>query len=89
MRVSPPPEEIGRIVVRTFQQLGLPVQAPWDLHETVLIDEGKYRGRSYRQGHPMAMWLAEVGILQFYDADGTMLRTLNLCEELVPQRMAA
>ena len=37
----------------------------------------------------MAMWLLEIGIVQFYDADGNMLLTVNLLEELEPQRMAA
>jgi hypothetical protein len=37
----------------------------------------------------MAMWLIEIGIVQFYDAEGEMLCTVNLREELEPQRMVA
>jgi hypothetical protein len=37
----------------------------------------------------MAMWLVEVGIVQFYDAEGNILQTVNLFEEREPQRMAA
>ena len=40
--------------------------------------------RSYRLRGYMAMWLVEVGIVQFYDAQGNMLETLNLFEELKP-----
>ena len=31
----------------------------------------------------------DVGVLQFYDADGEMLQTVNLFTELQPQRAAA
>jgi hypothetical protein len=37
----------------------------------------------------MAMWLLDAGIIQFYDADGTMLRTINLLKELRPHTAAA
>ena len=37
----------------------------------------------------MAMWLMGIGIVQFYDADGNMLATMNLLEEAVPQQMVA
>jgi len=36
-----------------------------------------------------AMWLIDVGVLQFYDAGGEMLQTVNLFTELQPQRVAA
>ena len=35
------------------------------------------------------MWLVDVGLVQFYDEQGNMLRTINLLLELEPQRMAA
>lgn len=35
------------------------------------------------------MWLIGVGIVQFYDAEGTMLRTVNLLQEQRERRMAA
>ena len=37
----------------------------------------------------MAMWLVAAGIVQFYDARGRMLATIELFESLRPQRMAA
>ena len=37
----------------------------------------------------MAMWLIDVGLVHFYDADGYMLRTINLFEEARPLKMAA
>ena len=35
------------------------------------------------------MRLVGIGIVQFYDKDGNLLRTVNLSRELEPQRMAA
>ena len=45
--------------------------------------------RCYRVAEMFAMWLIDVGVLQFYDADGEMLHTVNLFTELQPQRAAA
>jgi len=59
------------------------------IDETILIDQGRYVARSYRTEGYMAMWLVDVGIVQFYDDLGQMLATVNLFELLRPQRMAA
>jgi len=45
--------------------------------------------RCYRVADLFAMWLIAVGVLQFYDADGEMLQTVNLFTELQPHRAAA
>jgi len=60
-----------------------------EIDETILIDDGRYVARSYRSEGYMAMWLVAVGIVQFYDAEGQMLTTVNLFETLRPVRMAA
>ena len=56
-----------------------------------MIDEGRARARSYRIADMMAMWMIDIGIVQFYDSEGNMLRRLNLLMEVEPQprRMAA
>jgi hypothetical protein len=59
------------------------------MEEKILIGRDGYAARTYRLGRLMAMWLVGVGIVQFYDADGNMLATVNLLEELTPQRAAA
>ena len=61
----------------------------FDLEETILINGGKYTARSYRVQGYMALWLVSVGIVQFYDAEGNMLATVNLFKELEPLKMAA
>ena len=89
MRMDPLPHEVRGLVIRTFQDLDVDVRGPFDLDETILIDDGRYAARSYKVDGFMAMWLVEIGIVQFYDADGSMLCTVNLLEELEPYRMAA
>ncbi|MCS7305585.1 MAG: hypothetical protein NZ602_10820 [Thermoguttaceae bacterium] len=89
MRLSPPAWEVREIVEHTFQLLGLSEGELEELTETILLQEGRYLARSYRAGNLMAMWLVEVGILQFYDDQGRMLRTINLLLEKKPARAAA
>ena len=56
--------------------------------ETVMIDAGRYVARSYRTDEHMAMWLVDVGLVQFYNAEGDMLLTV-IVDHLPGQRMAA
>jgi hypothetical protein len=89
MRRDPLPQDVRELVIRTFEYFDVYVDSPCDLDETILIDDGCYSARSYRVDGHMAMWLLDIGIVQFYDPEGNMLRTVNLLEELEPQRMAA
>ena len=89
MRVEPRPAEVRRIVLAVFRNLGVTAPKLFDLEEHVAIDRGRCIGRSYRVDQFMAMWLADVGLIQFYDSEGNMLRTINLLEERAPQLMAA
>jgi hypothetical protein len=89
MRMDPLPYEVRELVVRTFQDFGVAIFSPRDLDESILVDDGQYAARSYRADGYMAMWLLGIGVVQFYDAEGEMLLTVNLLEEREPQRMAA
>ena len=60
-----------------------------DVQENIRIDRGRCVARCYRAAELFAMWLIDVGVLQFYDAEGEMLHTVNLFTELQPQRAAA
>ena len=89
MRTDPRPEDVRQLVKRILEDFGENFP-PWSvLDETILIDAGRYVARSYRTDEHLAMWLVEVGLVQFYDADGEMLATINLFESLTPHRMAA
>jgi hypothetical protein len=89
MTMAPEPHDVRRLVIQIFAELGAALPTLFDLEETVLVDDGKYAARSYRVEGYMAMWLLEVGIVQFYDAEGNMLATVNLLKELEPLKMAA
>jgi hypothetical protein len=88
MRVIPTAAEIRTLAADIFCSFGENV-GPLDLHETMRIDGGKLVARTYRTETLWAMWMIEIGLVQFYDEDGNMLRTVNLFEELEPIRVAA
>jgi hypothetical protein len=87
--LSPRPQDVRELVQRTFEDLDVAPLDWCELKETLLIDQGRYVARSYRLEGYMAMWLVSVGILQFYDEEGNMLRTINLLLETEPERLAA
>ena len=91
MTISPNAAEVRSLVRRTFVELGVDLVTLADLDETVMIDEGHTRARSYRVSNLMAMWLIDVGLLQFYDDEGNMLQRTNLLMEIEPveRRVAA
>ena len=89
MTVEPDPHNVRRLVIQVFEELGAAMPTLFDLEETILVDDGKYAARSYRVQDYMAMWLLGVGIVQFYDAEGNMLATVNLFQDLEPKKMAA
>lgn len=89
MRTEPPAHEVRELVVRVLERLDIDVGSPWDMDETILIDDGRYTARTYKINGYMAMWMLSIGIVQFYDAEGNMLCTVNLFEELDTQRIAA
>lgn len=89
MTISPNPDRIRTIVFRTFLELDVDEDSLSDMDERIVIDDGRYVARSYRLDNYLAMWMIDVGLVQFYDDTGNMLRTVNLFEEIEPHRMAA
>mgnify|MGYP007073330270 CR=1 FL=1 len=89
MRVSPHPAEIRDLVLRMFREFEPDSNDGEEFSENILIDEGRLVARTYRSPGLMAMWMIDVGIVQFYNADGDMLRTVNVFEEWEPHRAAA
>jgi hypothetical protein len=89
MMVEPKPHDVRRLVIQILEELGVAIPTLFDLEETTLTHEGKYTIRSYRVTGYMAMWLVEVGIVQFYDAEGNMLATVNLFRESKSLEIAA
>ena len=89
MTIAPQPDQVRELVARIFGEFGVQVRNILELNETLLIQGGRYEARSYRAQGLMAMWLLRAGIVQFYDAKGNMLRTVNLLKRLRPHPMAA
>jgi acetylornithine deacetylase/succinyl-diaminopimelate desuccinylase-like protein len=90
MLVSPTTQEVRWIVEQSFQRyFALTDEDLEDLVEIPMIEDGRCIARSYRVSNLLAMWLKEVGILQFYDDQGRMLRRANLFAEVEPRAAAA
>ena len=89
MTITPDPDQVRTIVFRTFLELDVAEESLDDLDERLLLDDGRYVARSYRADNYLAMWMVDVGLVQFYDGAGNMLRTVNLFEEIESHRMAA
>ena len=90
MLVSPNASEVRWIVDETFKRFfSLTEDDLTDLIETPMIDDGRCIARSYRVSTFLAMWLVDIGILQFYDESGRMLRRANLLAEVEPRAAAA
>ena len=89
MRVSPNVHQVRNMVCQILTDLGVEKQEISNLTETVRVEDGRCLARSYRADRFLAMWLVDVGILQFYDDEGNMVRRANLFAEIEPRRMAA
>ena len=89
MRLHMNAADVRRLVTHYFLDLGAEQSDVDDVQENIRIDRGRCVARCYRVAEMFAMWMIDVGVLQFYDADGEMLATVNLFTELQPQRAAA
>jgi hypothetical protein len=89
MRLHMNAADVRGLVARHFLNLGVNADEVEDVQENIRIDRGRCVARCYRVAEMFAMWLIDVGVLQFYDAEGEMLHTVNLFTELQPQRAAA
>lgn len=89
MRVEPRPGQVRRLVLGVLSSLGEATSSLFDVEESVMIDRGQCFGRKYRAERLTAVWLLDAGLVRFFDRRGNILRTVNLFEELAPQRLAA
>jgi hypothetical protein len=83
------PDEIRRWVHQAFSQCLARSVTAADIQETLLVQDGRCRARTYRLGGLMAMWMIDVGLVQCYSADGQMLQTLDLVADPQPQSQRA
>jgi hypothetical protein len=89
MKANLLPDDVRELVWQVFVRLGAEPANLSELEETLMVEQGRCAARSYALGGLMAMWLVDVGLVQFYDADGNMLCTLSLRDQAEPRRRAA
>jgi len=89
MCISPNATEIRCVVARIFTEYHGSMTPVDEVDERLRIQDGRLVARSYRACGLFAMWLVDVGLLQFYDQHGNMLRTVNLLISFEPARAAA
>jgi hypothetical protein len=89
MKANLLPDDVRELVRQVFVRLGAEPASLSELEETLMVERGRCAARSYSLGGLMAMWLVDVGLVQFYDADGNMLCTLSLRDQAESRRRAA
>ncbi len=89
MQLAHSPADVRELVVAQFRQYGVTAERAEAPAETILIRDGRYRGRSYRAANLLAMWMVEIGLIQFYAEDGAMLATIHLNDRPTAARAAA
>jgi hypothetical protein len=89
MQVSLTAAEVRDIVLRVLARHGGAVQELSELEERIRISDGRRVAHVFRTDDYMAMWMIDVGLLQFYDAEGNMLETINLMLMSPAGRVAA
>ena len=72
------PAEMRQVVVNRFQQHDSRAMADGELEERVRVESGKVVAYCYRAGNLFAMWMIEIGLVQFYDSDGNLLPAYEL-----------
>lgn len=85
----PTPQDVRRLIVEQFHRFGATDASADTLAETILIRDGRYRGRTFRAGGLMAMWMVDIGLIQLYGADGEMLAAFSLDRRPAPHQAAA
>lgn len=89
MSIAADPATVRQLVHRVFKaQLTAPTLDVLELDERISIHDGKVVARSYRHDQLFAMWLVDVGLVQFYDGDGALLQSVNVLYS-PPTRRAA
>jgi hypothetical protein len=63
-------------VAATLKEMGVHVAPMW----TALIKKGYFVGHKYRFGGGYVVWLIEKNVLEAYDDEGKLLKTVSLEE---------
>ncbi len=83
------PTTMRQLVLRRFQEYRRQRLAGSDIEERMRIEDGRVVAYSYRADNMFAMWMIDVGLVQFYDQAGNMLQAVDLLSEPGVDRRAA
>lgn len=83
------PNEMRQVVLSGFQRHRRRRLESAELDERVRVEDGRVVAYCYRAGNLFAMWLVQVGLVQFYDGAGNMLQTVDLISPAATDRRAA
>ncbi len=89
MYLSISPTQMRQVVLDRFQQHHPQRLAGSDIEERVRMEGGRVVAYCYRADDLFAMWLIEIGLVQFYDQDGNLLQAFELLTETRADRRAA
>ena len=73
-------DALTAFVTTTFAELG--AGDPQPLFRTILLREGYFVGYQFRCGDIRAVWFADSDVLKFHGAGGTLVRKVNLAEQV-------
>jgi hypothetical protein len=91
MHTLPHPEDVRETVLRAFSDLRQRTITRAEMVETILLRQGHYYGRAFRQAGLVATLTAETGALCICTDGGQVLHTIDLgaaTEEGVAARAA-
>mgnify|MGYP006299370001 CR=1 FL=1 len=83
------PNEMRQVVRNGFQRHCTRVIFEEDVEECVRVEDGRVLAYCYYMDHLFAMWMVDIGLVQFYDDGGAMLQTLDLSVPAHQTRRAA
>jgi hypothetical protein len=89
MTVRPQDHEVKQFVQQSFLDLGVASRDLFCLRETTLAQGDRRLVRTYHAGDLKAVWSIDAGTVKVYDAEGCLLRVVNLLSRKVAQLVAA
>ncbi len=83
------PTEMRQLVLDGFQRHQQRKLVQGDLEQRVRVEAGKVVAYCYRAENLFAMWMVQIGLVQFYDGQGNLLQLLDLTAPETEVRRAA
>ena len=80
-------DQVKQLVARTFAELG--AKDVFNLRETLFLENGRCLAVAYTADTLSAVFCCTDRIIEFRNAEGTVLRSLSLPEELTSSSAAA